>query len=201
MAQCLHLTRLALARPSSILVIAEANLRVDIDSPRLDSRGDVLANIQHLALPPSDSASTVVSAELRYGTCRSPVDSDKNTCPRDERDLLIAAASTKPFPDTSDFETRSEPARSTSVSSDRACFLVTVCVTVTRSWSSKCDRDDAVFIAVAAVVRFLSPSSITFSTSLKFSTSRHVNSGRLTTLPITRGLILVSSRLPMLSKS
>jgi hypothetical protein len=54
-----------------------------------------------------------VRVESRKGTCASPRFFASKTLPRAERDLLIAAVSLAASPSAPDFESRSEPARST----------------------------------------------------------------------------------------
>ena len=52
-----------------MLTLTCPKLRVDIVSVRLLCAGEMLTNMQHFDWPPSESCSTWVSFELRYGTC------------------------------------------------------------------------------------------------------------------------------------
>lgn len=87
-----------------------------MDSARLLRSGRTWTNTQVLESPPSDSCSTCVSLELRYGTWAWFRAMALNTWESAERDLLMAAASISALPVTPDLATRSDPARSTSES-------------------------------------------------------------------------------------
>ena len=119
-----------------------------------------------LALPPSESCSTRVSFESRYGTCVDlPSVSALITCPRALRDLLIFFASSSCVPVACVFRTISEPARSTSTSLPVRFAVVSVSVCSTFTVKTECDREDPSFIPVAATARLAAPLPITCSSS------------------------------------
>ena len=114
-----------------------------------------------LARPPKAPDSSRVSFVSRKGG-RPPLGPAARACthrPSVVSELLIAIASSNACPVTSDFLTRSEPARSTRCSLPRR--MREPARVVTSSKSTECERDDASFIAVALVTRLRLAASIT----------------------------------------
>ena len=107
-----------------------------------------------LARPPKADESRRVSLVSRKGGL-PPLGPAASACtqrPSVVSELLMATASSKAWPCTSDFLTRSEPARSTRCSFPRRMREPDLVVTSRRS--TLCERDEASFIAVADVTRF-----------------------------------------------
>eukprot|EP00962_Isochrysis_galbana_P014801 scaffold4238_cov105-Isochrysis_galbana.AAC.11 len=122
-------------------------------------------------LPPSDSCSTRVSFELRYGTCGRfpPLPAEASamiTLPSAERDTLIAIPSFSRPPSAPDLDARSDPARSTRLILDQRSrrslpsVPATASCCVTRSEKTACDREERAFISVSPVARRAFPSDI-----------------------------------------
>eukprot|EP00966_Prymnesium_polylepis_P105610 2446065-Prymnesium_polylepis.1 len=115
-------------------------------------------------LPPSDSCSTRVSFELRYGMktflpffdCSA---SALMTLPSAESDLLIFAPSLSLSPVAPVFETRSEPARSTRLIVARTSFfwppITSICCIL--MMKIECEREEVAFMFVAATARWSFP--------------------------------------------
>ena len=93
-----------------------AKLRVHIVSPMLSAVGRQCTSIKVLLSPPNDSSSKEVSFEFRYGTCACLAPRAAMTSASALSDLLMCCASFRACPSASDFESRSDPARSTRVS-------------------------------------------------------------------------------------
>mmetsp|Transcript_1365 Transcript_1365/g.2827 ORF Transcript_1365/g.2827 Transcript_1365/m.2827 type:complete len:239 (+) Transcript_1365:313-1029(+) len=115
------------------------------------------------APPPRPGAMRRVSFESRYGTCCAPCDSAFITLerPRSEALMLIASRMRLPVASSSEPDrlTRSDPARSTTLSLPVSCVACieptpdvssTRCRRETRSCSTACERDDDLFILVSA---------------------------------------------------
>ena len=122
-------------------------------------------------LPPSESFSSSVSVESRYGICfvelpfpelRSA--SAAMQLPSAESDLLIAAPSFRRVPLDPAASDRSEPARSTS---DIRLETSEPSFSHRRTLNSTmvCARDDPAFMFVAATVLAFAPRDISASTS------------------------------------
>ena len=82
-----------------------------------------------------------------------------------ESDLLMCCASFMAWPVTLDFEGRSEPARSMSVSAAPLSFCVSVVTVRTLTTSIECEREDCSFIAVEVMARLPLPCVSTSTTS------------------------------------
>ena len=132
--------------------------------------GEIAASITVTELPPSDSCSTRVSFELRYGmktflfffacSARALI-----TLPSAESDLLMLAPSLSLSPVAPVFATRSEPARSTRLMVARTsfCWPAITSFCCSRMMKIECERDDVAFICVAATARAALPWSISFA--------------------------------------
>mmetsp|Transcript_18937 Transcript_18937/g.45652 ORF Transcript_18937/g.45652 Transcript_18937/m.45652 type:complete len:285 (+) Transcript_18937:627-1481(+) len=101
------------AGASSMFLQRPANLRVAWVIDRSRNDGETITNMRHLAFPPSESARTRVSIELRYGTWWSLAERDIITSWSAASDLLMPMASLSAFPSAPDCWTFSDPARST----------------------------------------------------------------------------------------
>ena len=95
----------------------------------------------------------------RHGTCFWFVESAEMTSPIAESDLLMDMASFSSSPATPDFSTRSDPARSTSVSLPRTTRPLRRLLLLSTSDTNRCDRDDAAFRPVSATARCSRPAS------------------------------------------
>ena len=90
------------------------NRRVEMVSASLKAEGEHVMIREVLALPPSESYSTRVSLESRYGTWEDFLSVSANmTFPKADKDLLMFFASSSLFPSAPVFPTFSLPARST----------------------------------------------------------------------------------------
>mmetsp|Transcript_6099 Transcript_6099/g.25277 ORF Transcript_6099/g.25277 Transcript_6099/m.25277 type:complete len:206 (-) Transcript_6099:1785-2402(-) len=100
------------ALPSSTWEHRCANSRVDCVSGSDAASGETCARSTTLELPPNESDKSLVSCELRNGTCVRFSSSAAMTSPRALRLLLMCCASLSLSPVASDLATRSDPARS-----------------------------------------------------------------------------------------
>ena len=79
------------------------------------------------------------------------------TSPNAESDLLMLHASAMPWPETSDFFTRSEPARSTRWSLPWVDAPVIEFLPETVTMTIECERDDSELLSVALTERRPAP--------------------------------------------
>mmetsp|Transcript_8480 Transcript_8480/g.16060 ORF Transcript_8480/g.16060 Transcript_8480/m.16060 type:complete len:287 (-) Transcript_8480:423-1283(-) len=143
-------TRMARAANSSVLTV---------------SWQDSMDGLQHtrrlvLQLPPTESSRMRVSFESRKGTCFFLSARACTTLPKASSEALMLAASLSPAPVTPLRLTRSDPARSTTVSLPMVACIFTApppaLASVARGrlailiWNTECERLDALFILVSA---------------------------------------------------
>mmetsp|Transcript_36192 Transcript_36192/g.91411 ORF Transcript_36192/g.91411 Transcript_36192/m.91411 type:complete len:201 (-) Transcript_36192:112-714(-) len=149
----------------------------------LTSAGDTHASMSVSAVPPSESCSTRVSLELRYGTCLrlAPSVSALITLPSSSSPRLMATPSLKRAPSAPVSFCRSLPARSTRFMRDlRKCSSGGMPLAPGRARCSMvsvtmaCDRDDCSFILCAPTARTAAPASSSVAMSVGLFTSTSV---------------------------
>ena len=124
-----------------------------------------------------------MSFELRKGMCLLFSWSAAITSPSAESDLLMCCASAIPWPETSLFLTRSEPARSTRWSLPCVVWPVPEWRPLTVTLKIECEREDVAFILVAETERRAPPLASASSTSSMHSTEATVSPGTSTGTP------------------
>mmetsp|Transcript_29973 Transcript_29973/g.88969 ORF Transcript_29973/g.88969 Transcript_29973/m.88969 type:complete len:209 (-) Transcript_29973:603-1229(-) len=147
------------------------NRRVLIVSCSLKLDGEHVMMRDVLALPPSDSCSTRVSLESRYGTWVDFLSvSALMTLPSAERERLMFLASSSRSPDAPVLATFSLPARSTKCSfptfTERSCR--SFCSMV--SMKTRCDREECSFMFVTAMARLKWPARMASKISCSHET-------------------------------
>mmetsp|Transcript_16436 Transcript_16436/g.57433 ORF Transcript_16436/g.57433 Transcript_16436/m.57433 type:complete len:437 (+) Transcript_16436:1250-2560(+) len=162
----------SLARTLTMICRARsANAIVEADSSAAAADGDTVATMIVLVLPPSESCSSRVSAESRYGMCARRFSvSAWMQLPSADSDLLIAVSSlVRPASSRRDVSHFSLPARSTRLSFARRITLRLApglrVSTVTLSCRIAWLRDDASLYSVPRTARFRPPVCSRNSTS------------------------------------
>mmetsp|Transcript_42841 Transcript_42841/g.114654 ORF Transcript_42841/g.114654 Transcript_42841/m.114654 type:complete len:214 (-) Transcript_42841:600-1241(-) len=132
--------------------------------------GFMVAIMEVLQLPPSESRRTDVIIELRYGMCSLSLPLDRScsatmTISRKCRLLLMYLLSLSSSPPALVLYTRSDPARSTRCSLDRRMMSVPTLVAVMKTVKMQWEREEASFMGVSDVCRVVSPRNSRFSAS------------------------------------